>query len=165
MKEVAGVSEDGCNTIVFSYNGDKTVYKYFDVDTQKIAKSIYVNFVNIRPGAKIILNAPLSPGLQDILLLKGYLYIEDVYSDSEQLIKQLQAFGFEDFAQEICIFKEMQEKPNEDERVYICPMDDEVLEFIQNKECSSAVDFIEKAESVENKKIADLAKRLLDASI
>ena len=165
MKEVAGVSEDECNTIVFSYNGDKTVYKYFDVDTQKIAKSIYVNFVNIRPGAKIILNAPLSPGLQDILLLKGYLYIEDVYSDSEQLIKQLQAFGFEDFAQEICIFKEMQEKPNEDERVYICPMDDEVLEFIQNKECSSAGDFIEKAESVENEKIADLAKRLLDASI
>ena len=103
--------------------------------------------------------------MQDILLLKGYLYIEDVYSDSEQLIKQLQAFGFEDFAQEICIFKEMQEKPNEDERVYIYPMDDEVLEFIQNKECSSAGDFIEKAESVENEKIADLAKRLLDASI
>lgn len=165
MKELAGVSEDGCNTIVFSYNGDKTVYKYFDVDTQRIAKSIYINLVNMRPGEKIILKVPLSPGVQDILLMKGYLYIEDVYSDSEQLIKQLKAFGFEDFAQEICIFKEMQEKPNEDERVYICPMDDEVLEFIQNKECSSAGDFIEKAENVENVKIADLAQRLLDAEI
>ena len=165
MKELAGVSEDGCNTIVFSYNGDKTVYKYFDVDTQKIAKSIYINLVNMRPGAKIILKVPLSPGVQDILLMKGYLYIEDVYSDSEQLIKQLQAFGFEDFAQEICILKKMQEKPNEDERVYICTMDDEVLEFIQNKECSSAGDFIEKAESVESEKIADLAQRLLDAEI
>ncbi|MDE6024565.1 MAG: hypothetical protein K2G45_03840, partial [Lachnospiraceae bacterium] len=165
MKELAGISEDGCNTIVLTYNGDKTVYKYFDVDTQKIAKSIYINLINMRPGAKIILKAPLSPGVQDILLMKGYLYIEDVYNDSEQLIKQLQAFGFEDFAQEIWYLKKMQEKPNEDEKVYIYPMDDEVMEFIQNKECSSACDFIEKAENVENEKIADLAQRLLDAKI
>ncbi len=114
----------------------------------------------MRPGAKIILNVPLSPGLQDILLLKGYLYIEDVYSDSEKLIKQLQEFGFEDFAEEICILKKSQEKPNDDEKVYIFPMDDEVMEFIQNKECSSRGDFIEKAECIENEKIADLAQRL-----
>lgn len=163
MKEFAGIPEDGCNTIIFTCNGEKTIYKYFDVDTQKIAKSIYINLINIKPDSKFILRAPLSPGLQDILILKGYLYIEDVYRDSEILVKQLQEFGFSDFAEEISVLKGLQESPIEDESVYIYPMNNEVREFIQNNECSSTSEFIEKAEGTKNEIIAVLAKELVDA--
>ena len=165
INSIAGVPEDGYNTIIYLHNATKTVYKYYDADTRKIAKSIYSNIVNLKPYAGFILNAPLSPGLQDILLMKGYLYIDDIFIDSEKLIQQLQNFGFGDLAEELCILKQCQQKINEDEKIYIFPLNEEVQEFIKTNLCTSRGDFIKKAKGVENEKIADLTQRLLDAEI
>lgn len=142
--ERCGQNDDETNTIVFLHNNEKTVYKYIDVDIDKISKSIYCKILNLKPSATQLFNFELSPALMHVLLQKGYLYIEDVFNDSTVLIQQLKSCDFENLAYEIEYLVKKYGSETEAEILYLRSCNDEVYKFVTEQQCTSASDFIMK---------------------
>ena len=161
MNEYAGIPDDNCRTIIFDRCGQKTIYKYLEMDTQKIASSIYVNMIKIEPNKRFILNSDFSPGLTEILLQKGYMYVEDVIEDSERLEKQLLKFGFEDYSSELRNLRELNQIQIENKFIYVLPYDDFVVKYIEENHCKSVNDFVEKSSECENEKVKELVQSIL----
>ncbi len=152
---------DGYNTIIFIRDGERTIYKYLDDDYEKISKSILHMILNKRDAGKDIFLSPFSPGLCELLLLRGYLYEGDVYEDADLLERQLSDFGFGDYAEEISKLKEcFKSELVETERVYVCKAAEEIVDFVKDHFCTSIFDLKETAERCTRNDVLEFVEEL-----
>ena len=130
-------------TVVLLKNEEKIKYKYFLNDIEKIVHSLYADIIGCE---KNIFSLSLSPQLSNILLLKGYIFEEDIFADVDILEEQLRNFGFEDCAEELISWKKFTEidrlpaKP-----VYVCMPSDEVIEFVKQYPCMASEELLKQA--------------------
>lgn len=157
-RKYSGEYPDGFHTIGFVYDNKEIIYKYLDGDWNKIAKSIYHKIITLKSDEKTIFNNIFSPGLQEILLMKGYLYIGDIFEDAEKLIKQLDDFGFTQFADELCFMWESYKAEHKNMNVYF--VDSEIAEFIVENNCISMTDFIDKAQKTNSLQIQEFIQKI-----
>jgi hypothetical protein len=147
-----GMDIDGHITIEFEQNNEKTVYKFIGEDNEKIVKAIYqIIFCNIKNG-KNIFNSKYSPGLKELLLMKGYVYIKDIDHDADLLIEQLRMADFECFAKEIEETKKYSTCcNNESEPIYVMFLEEnEQSDFIRKNQGKTILELQELAKEMEN---------------
>jgi len=132
--------DDGHKTIAFIKNGQKTIYKYYYEDESKIAKSIFRELLNSLQGYCNLLKSSFSPGLIDILLMRGYLFEEDVIAESEKMISEFKAFGLEKYALEIEQLSSYYNFAEDYEKVYIV-FDEKIINLILNKNIKTFIEF------------------------
>ena len=120
------VANSPYNTIYFQRNNEVTVFKYFSGDSEKIAKSIYRNILSIQFGEKTLFDPVFSPGFTEFLLIKGYLFLNDVLNDYNELVHSLQVVGLLDYIDELDLYIKYQNYPENDDKVVIMPFDKEL---------------------------------------
>lgn len=106
------------NSVCVVKSGEKIVYKFFDDDLEKISNEIYLEIVGNR--TTIIPDSPFSPGLCELLMLKGYLFEDTVFDESEQLKSELVNFGFPEYASEIENIEKFSNMKKREENIKIC---------------------------------------------
>lgn len=128
-------------------NGEKVVYKFFDNNLDKVTDEVYREIENNRPT--VFSAEYFSPDLCEILLLKGYLFVDSIIEESEQLKNEMIDFGFPEYAQEIEAVVEFYKLQNEENgiaiyllphsitaeeihRIEACNTKDEVFSYIDN---------------------------------
>ena len=100
-------------------------------------------------------------GLKQILLLKGYLYENSVYNDSNVLQEQLIEFGFSDYANEISVVKALDEVDSlESEQVYLRKVNENIVNLIKENSCSSVDEFVQLAEELGNQEAMTVAEEI-----
>lgn len=87
MQEFESEMEEDFISVIFSCDGEKTVYNYLGYTQEKIIKSIFWNIMNICNNKEVLIKSDwFSSRLCHFLLLKGYLYVEDVLDDFNRLV-------------------------------------------------------------------------------
>ena len=81
---------DPYHAVTFNQKGKETVFKYFSGDSSRVVQSIYATILSMRPGKKTLFKPTFSPGLTELLLLKGYLFLDDITNDYDELIDCLE---------------------------------------------------------------------------
>lgn len=130
-------------TIEIVRNGVKTVYRYFDATIDQIVESIYNDVCN---EESTVLNSPVfSPGLCELLLLKGYFFEDEFLDEAEQLVQELTDFGFPDYANEISSYiKFRQEKETEYDKILLYRLPEALTEEETRKieQCNPSLEAI-----------------------
>lgn len=105
-------------TIEIVRDSVKTVYKYFNATIEQIVECIYDDICD---RESTVLNSPVfSPGLCELLLLKGYFFEDELLDEAEQLVQELTDFGFPDYANEVSGFiKFRKEKETEYDKILL----------------------------------------------
>ena len=162
MQEFESEIEEYLISVIFSCNGEKTVYNYLGYTKEKIIKSMFQNIMNICNNKELLIKSDwFSSRLCYFLLLKGYLYVEDVLKDIEILIQHLISFNENECADELKCLKPMYEESG-DLYVHVYRINDAVKNKIEKySEVPTVMDFINdsKGEDVESD-IVEFAERL-----
>lgn len=148
------LSEKGSSSysiIDFIHGNEKIEYKYseskYRLDTSETASFIWGDIINhLNPNQKagdLIYDTNMTPGLQNLLLMMGYLFTEDVYADATKIARELEYIGFANFSDELLFIKEQKEKNNTNERLVVCSLQPEIVRVIEENHCISTIDFIE----------------------
>lgn len=152
--------ETSCS-LTFNYKGETTIYKYFDYDSARVAMSLYELIFGIDSSKTNVLEAHFSPGLLNILLLKGYIYAEDIYADSDLLKQQLQELEFENYVAEIDYLKvHIEDYFHEEGYVTVSFANNEIIDFIQNNNINT----LEELKQSENERIKEFINNNLESS-
>lgn len=162
MQEFESEMEEYLISVIFSCNGEKTVYNYLGYTKEKIIKSMFQNIMNICNNKELLIKSDwFSSRLCYFLLLKGYLYVEDVLKDIEILIQHLISFNENECADELKCLKPMYEESG-DLYVHVYRINDAVKNKIEKySEVPTVMDFINdsKGEDAESD-IVEFAERL-----
>ena len=151
--------EEDFISVIFSCDGEKTVYNYLGYTQEKIIKSIFWNIMNICNNKEVLIKSCwFSPRLCRFLLLKGYLYVEDVLEDINRLTVML--LEEDECRYELSVCREITYCG--DTNVHVYRINDAVKNKIEKySEIPTVVDFINdsKGEDVESD-IVEFAERL-----
>ena len=159
MQEFESEMEEEIISVIFSCDGEKTVYNYLGYTQEKIIKSIFWNIMNICNNKEVLIKSCwFSPRLCRFLLLKGYLYVEDVLEDINRLTVML--LEEDECRYELSVCREITYCG--DTNVHVYRINDAVKNKIEKySEIPTVVDFINdsKGEDVESD-IVEFAERL-----
>lgn len=147
-------------TIVLRFKGETVKYKCAGLEVKEIAKEILDEIQNIESNKKVLFDIQLSSRLLEMLLIKGYLFFEDVLEDAILLIEQFENCELVDIATEIKELLDTEKKKNTS--VYLYPAKSNTCKFINKNNCTSASDFIYKAREIEDEDIQNLVRELID---
>lgn len=154
--------DENFTSVTFFHDGERTVYNYFGYAQEKIIKSMFWNIMNICNNKELLIKSDsFSSKLRHFLLLKGYLYVEDVFQDIEILIQQFINFDENECADELKHLKLVNEE-REDVDVDVYRINDAVKNKIEKySEVPTVMDFINdsKGEDAESD-IVEFAERL-----
>lgn len=81
-------------TILITHAGVEQAYKYSGLSDDDIAECVYRVLTESDEGYGCILNFNISDSLMGLLLLKGYLYLDSLVNDREQIYEDLERGGF-----------------------------------------------------------------------
>ena len=87
-------------TILITHAGVEQAYKYSGLSDDDIAECVYRVLTESDEGYGCILNFNISDSLMGLLLLKGYLYLDSLVNDREQIYEDLERGGFRAQAEE-----------------------------------------------------------------
>ena len=147
---------DGFETFSIIIDGQKTIYKYSTQDEEKISRSILKELMQFKVEFCNIFKSSFSPGLIDVLLMKGYLFEEDVIADFGKISQELISFGFENYAQEIEGVKGFYNLSDDNKKVYVV-FDEAILQLITDE---SIENYRELVNAVERKNDEDLLETI-----
>lgn len=147
-------------TVVLRFNGETVKYKCAGLEAKEIAKTILDEIQTMVLNKKGLFETQLSSRLLEMLLIKGYLFLEDVLEDAILLIEQFENCELVDIATEIKGLFDNEKKKNTP--VYLYPAKSNTCKFIKNNNCTSASDFINKAREIEDEDIQNLVQELID---
>ena len=135
---------DPYHAVTFNQKGKETVFKYFSGDTSRVVQSIYATILSMRPGKKTLFKPTFSPGLTELLLLKGYLFLDDITNDYDELIDCLESAGFLNFVNEIRLYEKYKDYKEEDEeKVVITPLYEGLKEELVKNNCKTLEDILD----------------------
>lgn len=147
-------------TVILRFNGETVKYKYAGLEEKEIAKTILDEIQTMVLNKKGLFETQLSSRLLEMLLIKGYLFLEDVLEDAILLIEQFENCELVDIATEIKGLFDNEKKKNTP--VYLYPAKSNTCKFINKNNCTSASDFIYKAREIEDEDIQNLVRELID---
>lgn len=87
-------------TILITHAGVEQAYKYSGLSDDDIAECVYRVLTESDEGYGCILNFNISDSLMGLLLLKGYMYLDSLVNDREQIYEDLERGGFRAQAEE-----------------------------------------------------------------
>lgn len=87
-------------TILITHAGVEQAYKYSGLSDDDIAECVYRVLTDSDEGYGCIINFNISDGLMGLLLLKGYMYLDSLVNDREQIYEDLVRGGFHAKAEE-----------------------------------------------------------------
>ena len=127
---------DPYHAVTFNQKGKETVFKYFSGDSSRVVQSIYATILSMRPGKKTLFKPTFSPGLTELLLLKGYLFLDDITNDYDELIDCLESAGFLNFVNEIRLYEKYKDyKEDDKEKAVATPLYEELNEELAKNNC------------------------------
>jgi hypothetical protein len=162
MEEYGHYVGDGFNSIQINKNNEKIVYKYSSEDNEKIANSLLKIITQDAEKGRNIFSSCFSPGLIEILLMKGYVFERDVFEDSELLTNQLTNAGFKDFAAEVNKIKKETQSYMDSANVYIAVASETVLNVIKSNEDLTLAELRSRAEEFGSEELNDLVKNIVE---
>ena len=127
------------STCIIHAETQKIVYKYRPNDEGKIVQAILKELLCFRDNCCNLFKSNFSPGLIDFLLMKGYLYEEDVIDDYNQLCKELANIGFSEYVREILGIKKSYNFPKNTQKLYVV-FDEEILQLISSNSIKTLID-------------------------
>ena len=128
------------------------------MDIKQIAMAILKEIEDMEPAKNTLFEMQISSRLLEMLLVNGYLFFEDVLEDSILLTAQFEKNDMKDIAEEI--EKLVSDEAKKKKYVYLYPAVDSVCKFIKNNDCTSALDFIRKANGTDDDDIQNLVQEL-----
>lgn len=146
--------------VVLRFNGETVKYKCAGLEVKEIAKTILEDIETMVLNKKGLFETQLSSRLLEMLLIKGYLFLEDVLEDAILLIEQFENCELVDISTEIKELFNNEKKKNTP--VYLYPAKSNTCKFIKNNNCTSSSDFIYKAREIEDEDIQNLVRELID---
>ena len=87
-------------TILITHAGVEQAYKYSGLSDDDIAECVYRVLTDSDEGYGCIINFNISDSLMGLLLLKGYMYLDSLVNDREQIYEDLERGGFRAQAEE-----------------------------------------------------------------
>lgn len=128
---------EGFKTIIYIENNNKTIYKYSVSDVEKVASSLMQLILDEKRG-KNLFDKVFSPFLTNYLLMKGYLYIDDVLADSNTIIEQLTRSDFNDLSKEMELYSNYTVlNSSDDEMITIYNLNSEAMSTVKDKKITS----------------------------
>ncbi len=148
---------DNSETIILSIHNQRIVYKYMGMPEKHMANSMLSTLFNLKKSKRLI-DMQISPKLMEILMMKGYLFWDDVYSDKQILIEQLKVCQFDECAtelQNLCVYT-----AKRNEKVIIYPGRNSICNFIKKHKCKNAIDIINNIGDTDDEEIKKFANQL-----
>ena len=119
-------------TLTVKIGNEKDSYKFLSENKESVLKQIF--WETIFPQRKeIILGQKMSPRLLNILLLQGWLYLDDIADNKETVFSYLDTAGFSAEKRELEIILNIHAHMDMDDYI-VLTMDEELQEAISNGE-------------------------------